>query len=374
MSQSLSSTVATGTDLTMETPSILLRLPAELRIKIFRSLYWRKGNSTCGGTFTPSLHTPLPTDSRGMPYVGMRRVLARRSRLGGLRRVHKLKTLTTLMLVCKLFYFEIISIIYDRTFGFFDLPFCPSANATLLLTRHLDFNTRFFFDGGPARHLRRVRVHITHGFPYPRKVWPPSISWNSDPMIAAEELLWSLARNATGLETLELGSNWWLRNVLGSTLSDTGYAIAELQDGFSWSNPLLELDLSEKTSGDESRAGSEDTLSKEMLVQAIAELLAPGNKCLQEAVRQKLDAAIAVSDDPVGFSGSMQSMQKAIYSMECAKLFWGVRLLGILKSFSPTLRTVCVAYTEDKQWMDEMRNCLGVEVESLPSKSRLKTK
>ncbi|KAK0627399.1 hypothetical protein B0T14DRAFT_512545, partial [Immersiella caudata] len=370
MPQSLALATATftATDAgpTMGKPPIFLRLPAELRMKIFRSLYWRRGNPRCGGAFAPSLHTPLadyPATS-GALYVGIRRFPGHRYNVG--RRTHKLETLTSLMLVCKLFYFEVLSIIYDRAFGFFDLPFHSPAKAAPHLTRHAKFNTRFFFDGGPARHLRCVRVKITNGFPYPRKVWPPAKTWDGDPMIAAEELLWSLARNATGLETLELDSNWSLRKTLGVTLGDHGRAIAELQHGFSWANPVLGLDLSEKTPGNESRADNGDAPSRETLMQNITELLAPGNAVLQEAMRERLEARSTVSGGPVRFSGFMQA---TLYLVDCARLFWGIRLLGILKGFSPTLRTVRLAYAEDKEWMAKMGSELGMEVTGLPSKS-----
>ena len=75
-------------------------------------------------------------------------------------------------------------------------------------------------------------------------------------------------------------------------------------------------------------------------MQVILELLAPGNKTLQEAIRERVGAATLTLEDLISFSGLLK---ESLYPVEYAKLFWGVRVLGILKEFSPTLRIVGVA-------------------------------
>jgi len=176
-------------------------------------------------------------------------------------------------------------------------------------------------------------------------------------MIDTEVLLWSLARNATRLERLDLEFSWSFEKYFPK---DWGLWVFEgvirrLEEGFSWVEPLLGLDLSEGAEGSEPGAGR--VMLKESQVEGMLGLLAPGDDSLREAVKEAVE---------IGTTRRGDFMLDRLYLLECTKLFWGVRMLGILTGFSKTLKKVGLAAPVDERWNAKVREEVGVEVEVLP--------
>jgi len=254
---------------------------------------------------------------------------------------------------------EILPLLYAPTFALFDSPHPYRWKSRNLKPQVLKFKALFLHDGGPARHLRHVRIQIDSPFPYPRTTgtWPPTTTWNDDPMIDTEVLLWSLARNATRLERLDLEFSWSFEKYFPK---DWGLWVFEgvirrLEEGFSWVEPLLGLDLSEGAEGSEPGAGR--VMLKERQVEGMLGLLAPGDDSLREAVKEAVE---------IGTTRRGDLMLDRLYLLECTKLFWGVRMLGILTGFSKTLKKVGLAAPVDERWNAKVREEVGVEVEVLP--------
>jgi hypothetical protein len=79
-----------------ETPRVshFIQLPAEIRLGIYRYVYWWKRNHVCGRAFTPTMHSPCTTGhSLGLCTMP--------TSCHSHRRTQDLTTLAILMRVCK---------------------------------------------------------------------------------------------------------------------------------------------------------------------------------------------------------------------------------------------------------------------------------
>jgi hypothetical protein len=221
---------------------------------------------------------------------------------------------------------------------------------------YVEWNAKFLGPGGPARHLRHVRIELSTFRGWRR--YPDAEDYKP-----VESVLRDLAQNAVHLERLDI--NVHDLHILDSLMENSfSEDIGELlglrlaAPEYSWADPDPTAQLPAFQSGD--GQVTEEQLS------SMAKFLAPASDALQLRILGMMEESYA-RNGPYDTRSLFWLVVQRLQEAEAHKLFWRETMMDILKAFSPSPRVVGLVGRIDRKWMAAVANLVDVTVRAKTS-------